>query len=62
MQRQIASSAPPAGRSADAARRPAGLRPRPLTAAQESVFFAVIFALGLGLQLVAVLLQAIASG
>jgi len=61
MQRQIASTAPAAG-SAEAARRLVGLRPRPLTAVQESVFFVVIFALGLGLQLAAVLLQAIASG
>jgi hypothetical protein len=55
MQRQIASSA-------GTARRPVGLRRRPLTAAQESVFFAVIFGLGLGLQLAAILLQASASG
>jgi hypothetical protein len=63
MQRQIASSMPPAtGRSADGTRRPVGLRPRALTATQESVFFAVIFALGLCLQLAAVLMQATASG
>lgn len=62
MQRQIASSSPPIGGPSDAMRRPIGLRRRPLTAAQESVFFALIFALGLGLQLAAVLLQASASG
>lgn len=62
MRRQIASPAPATCRSAGTARRRVGLRRRPLTAVQESVFFAVIFALGLGLQLAAVLLQASASG
>ena len=62
MQRPIASSAPATGRSAGTVRRPPGLRPRALTAAQESVFFAVIFALGVCLQLAAVLMQAGASG
>jgi hypothetical protein len=63
MQRQIASSMPATtDRSADTTRRPVGQRPRALTAAQESLFFAVIFALGLGLQLAAVLMQANASG
>jgi hypothetical protein len=62
MQRRAAPSAPSTGRPADTVRRPVGLRPRALTTAQESVFFAVIFALGVCLQLAAVLLQAGASG
>jgi hypothetical protein len=62
MQRQTASSVPATDRSADTARRPVGLRPRALTAAQESVFFVLIFALGVCLQLAAVLMQASASG
>jgi hypothetical protein len=42
------------------ARRSAGRRA--LSAVEESVFFAVVFALGLVLQFAAVLLQASASG
>jgi hypothetical protein len=37
-------------------------RSRPLTAAQESLFFALLFAVGLSLQAAALLLQAGASG
>jgi len=45
-------------RSSAADDRQAGpARPRPLTAVQESLFFAVLFAVGLSLQLAAVLLQ-----
>jgi hypothetical protein len=44
------------------ARHPVGLRPRALSAGQESLFFAVIFALGVALQIAAVLLHANASG
>lgn len=61
MRRDSASSGP-ATDMPGSTRRPVGLRPRALTAAQESVFFAVIFALGLALQIAAVLLQAGAAG
>jgi hypothetical protein len=37
--------------------RPAGRRARPLSAAQEWIFFSVIFLLGLCLQVAAVLLK-----
>ena len=62
MPREAASSIPAIDRSAEAVRRPVGSRRRGLSVAQESVFFAVIFALGVCLQLAAVLMQAGASG
>jgi hypothetical protein len=51
MQQQIPSRAMPADRQ----NRPG--RPRPLTAVQESLFFALMFAVGLCLQVAALLLQ-----
>ena len=43
-------------------RTPAKLSGRPLSAAQERVFFAAVFVFGVCLQLAAVLLQASAAG
>jgi hypothetical protein len=56
MQQQIPSRTMPAERQ----NRPG--RSRPLTAVQESLFFVLLFAVGLCLQLAALLLQAGASG